>query len=596
MSELIVDTFAGGGGASCGIEMALDRSPDIAINHDPMALAMHQANHPASRHLSKNIWQVDPIEAVGNRPVGLLWASPDCKHFSKAKGGKPIKRNIRDLAWAVVLWAKRARPRVIILENVEEFLGWGPLILRDGKFYPDPERAGETFDRWVSEFRRLGYRLEHRKLRACDYGAPTVRRRLFVIARRDGRPIVWPEPTHGEPASEAVKTGRLKPWRTAAEIIDWSRPCPSIFMDRAEATAYRMATGIRINRPLAEATMARIARGVKRYVLDAERPFIVGLAHGDSGGRREYGLDEPLTTVDAGGNNHALVTPFVSYGQQGGMNRAAGRPMHTITASPKDTNALVAPYLVPRYQERPGQAPRTRSVELPTATVVPGGNEGVLAAAYLSRQFSGSTGSPATAPAGTITAGGAGKTDVVAAFLAQHNGGMVGHKVDKPVSTIVQRGTTQALVAAHMLNLKGGDRRDGVAQEPLHTITAGGDHAALVASFMIKYYGSAIGAHLTEPAHTDTVKPRIGLVTVDIAGEPYVIVDIGMRMLTPRERFLAQGFPPTYQIEADADGNPITATDQGRLCGNSVCPPLAAALVDANCPDLAADAGSEAAA
>lgn len=471
---LIIDSFAGGGGASTGIEIALGRSPDYAINHDADALAMHAANHPDTVHLSRNIWQVDPIDVVGRRPVGLLWSSPDCKHFSKAKGSRPVKRNIRDLAWTVVLWAKRARPRVIILENVEEFREWGPVIpidTGDGTLYrPCPERKGETFERWVGELKRLGYRVQWRELVAADYGAPTIRKRLFLIARCDGRPIVWPEPTHGDPKSESVRSGRLKPWHTAAEIIDWSLPCPSIF---ATSEEIKRIWGVRANRPLAPATMARIAKGVMRYVIQAAEPFII---------------------------------------------------------------------------------PVTHAVNAPLPTIVPTGNGASL----------------------------------VAAFLAQHNTDMVGHPATAPVSTIVGKGCTQGLVAAHMLTLRGSGRRDAPIDEPCPTVSAGGNHAATVAAFLAKYYGAGDPSQaVTDPLHTVTTKPRHSLVTVTIAGEPYVIVDIGMRMLTPRERARAQGFPDSYILDRGADGRSLSAEAQGRMIGNSVCPPVAAALVAANCSDLA---------
>lgn len=488
--ELIVDSFAGGGGASTGIEQALGRSPDYAINHDAEALALHAANHPQTVHLSKNVWQVDPLDVVGRRPVGLAWFSPDCKHFSKAKGGKPVSRGIRDLAWVIVLWAKRVRPRVIILENVEEFRTWGPLR-EDGT--PCRERAGQTFERWCAELRRLGYKVESRELRACDYGAPTIRKRLFLVARRDGRPIVWPEPTHGAPDSEDVRAGRLKPWRTAADIIDWSIPCPSIFDTAEEIMAKH---GVRAKRPLAEATLRRIARGVVRYVLESERPFVVGPDR----------------------------APWITYAQQGGASRSAEDPLHTITASPKDQNAVAAATLIQTGQgERPGQAPRVPHLDKPLGTQVAAG----------------------------------GRQALVAAFLAQHNGGMVGHEM----------------------------------REPLSTLTAAGSHQQLVAAFLTKYYGQGVGAPVTEPGHTETTRDRFGLVTVEIDGRTYAIADIGMRMLTPRERFRAQGFPDGYEIEAGRglDGAPVrlTTTAQGRMCGNSVCPPLARALVAANVPEMA---------
>ena len=503
MEYIDVDNFAGGGGASLGIETATGKPVDIAINHDPEAVAMHAANHPHTEHLCQNIFQVDPADIARRGPIRLAWFSPDCTHHSKAKGGKPIRtakqRSKRDLAWVVVHWAERAKPQIIMLENVEEFQDWGPLG-EDGR--PCPKRKGKTFDEWVGKLRRCGYKVEWRELRACDYGAPTIRKRLFLIARRDGLPIVWPEPTHGP---------GLQPYRTAAEIIDWSLPVHSIFLSPEEARK------VGVKRPLAEATMRRIARGVQRYVIDAADPFIISCAYGDSGGRREYDLDEPLGTV-TGSRTHAVVTPFFTQ----------------------------------RYGEREGQAPRTRSVVDPMQTIVP-------------------------------TANGA---NLVAAFLAQHNSGMVGHDSRKPVSTIVQRGCTQGLVAAHLLNLKGGDRRDADPRGPIWTQCAGGTHIAEVRSFLIKYYGEGgQWQDLREPLHTMTAKARLGIVTV--AGVDYQIADIGMRMLSPRELFNAQGFTPDYIIDPIVNGKPLSKTAQYRQCGNSVCRHVAAAMVRVNVVEMA---------
>ena len=470
---LIVDSFAGGGGASTGIEMALGRSPDIAINHDAKALAMHAANHPETLHLSKNIWHVDPLDVIGRRRVGLAWFSPDCKHFSKAKGGKPVQKNIRDLAWVVVLWAQRVKPAVIMLENVEEFLTWCPL---DEHGQPDFNRKGETFQFWLKDLKKLGYKIEYRLLRACDYGAPTIRKRLFLIARRDGLPIVWPEPTHGEPNDPAVKNGTKKPWITAADCIDWSIPCPSIFATRQEIKAQY---GLSANRPLAPNTLKRIARGVQRYVLDNADPFI-------------------LHVQNASNPN--------------GTN-SIRQPLRTITAHPKG-----------------------------------------------------------------------GGMALVSAFMAQHNTGVVGRSLGAPLSTITTRGTQQQLVAAHMLHLKGSQRSARPMDAPLPTITAGGLHSAQVSAFLTKYYGTGGGAPIDDPFHTVTTKDRFGLVMV--GGEPYAIHDIGMRMLTARELFRAQGFPEDYIISASLDGKPLTKTDQVAKCGNSVSPPMAAALVRANCQHL----------
>lgn len=510
---LIVDSFAGGGGASTGIEMALGRSPDIAINHDEAALAMHAANHPETLHLSENIWQVDPLDVIGRQPIGLAWFSPDCKHFSKAKGGKPVQRNIRDLAWVVVRWAKQVKPAVIMVENVEEFLTWGPLLENDK---PDPERAGETFKKWIRELRRLGYKVDWREQRACDFGAPTIRKRLFIIARCDGEPIRWPKPTHGPKNDVGVLAGKKLPWVSAAECIDWSLPCPSIFDTRQEV---KEKWGLTANRPLKPNTMARVAKGVKRYVLDAADPFIVHVQNASN---------------------------------PNGTN-SIHEPLRTITARPKGGGmALVQPM---------------------------GG--------FIQRDFGNSVGHTAEEPIATLTAGGGGHAALVAAFMAQHNTGVVGHPVDKPLSTLTLRGTQQQLVAAHMMNLKGTQRRARSIEEPLSAITAGGTHAAQVCAFLTKYYGTDQDPDLRAPFHTVTTKDRFSLVTVEVAGEPYIIHDIGMRMLTPRELFRAQGFPDDYIIDPVCDGKPLIKTKQIEKCGNSVSPMHAAALISANCGHLA---------
>lgn len=583
MRELVIDNFAGGGGASQGIAAALGRGPDYAINHDPVALAMHAANHPETVHLCNNVWKIDPDDIDGN--IGLGWFSPDCKHFSKAKGGKPVERNIRDLAWVVVRWGRRKKggPRVIILENVEEFRDWGPLIDDgDGRLRPCPDRRGETFHKWVGELRRQGYRrIEWRELRACDYGAPTIRKRLFLIARRDGRKIVWPEPTHGAPTDPDVIAGRKLPWRTAAEIIDWSLPCHSIFLTREEGRA------VGVNRPLADATMARIAKGVKRYVLDAAEPFIIPLTH--RGGDRAKGLDVPMPTVTAAHRGEqAFVAPVLSYAQQGGNSRAADTPMHTITASRKDQNTLVAAHLTKFRANSVGSG-----MDEPAHTVTansfvkrPGGSAPVgIVAAHLQRQFGNSVGSETDAPVGTVTPGGGGKTAVVAAFLAQHNLGVVAREARDPLSTVTSTGAQQAVVSAGLLHMKGSDRRMSGADEPARTVTAGGWHQAEVRAFIQKYYGEGgQDQSCADPVHTVPTRDRFGLVMVE--GEPYEIVDIGMRMLSPRELFRAQGFPDSYIIDRgvlpDGEEIALTKTASIRMCGNSVCPPLAEALVRAN--------------
>lgn len=501
--ELIVDNFAGGGGASIGIELGIGRSVDVAINHDDEAIAMHRANHPDTVHYTEDVWKVDPHKVTGGQPVGLAWFSPDCKHFSKAKGCRPVSKKIRGLAWVVVRWARRVRPRVIMLENVEEFQDWGP-VSEDG--IPCKERKGQTFQVFISQLERYGYRVEWRQLRACDYGAPTIRKRLFLVARRDGLPIEWPEPTHGDPNSGAVKAGKLAPWRTAAECIDWSIPCPSIFERK---------------RPLAENTMKRIARGIQRFVLDDPEPFIVRIGQtGWGGDGMQYRATDPLTTVTS-----------------------------------KAEHCLAAPYFVPRHGEREGQEPRCRSTEAPLPTV-------------------------------TATANGA---SLIAAFMAQHNTGMVGHRAGKPVSTLTGRGTQQQIVAAH-LQRQFGNSIGGSASQPAGTVTAGGGgKSALVAALMAPYYGSGsglTGRDMRDPSPTVTSNDRLQLVTVTIDGETYVLADIGMRMLQPAELYRAQGSPAEYVHDhgLDADGNQVnlTKTAQVRMCGNSVCPPLATALVRAN--------------
>lgn len=487
MQEIVVDNFAGGGGASTGIEMAIGRSVDIAINHDPAAIAMHRANHPATKHYIEDVWKVDPEEACAGRPVALAWFSPDCKHHSKAKGGKPVSSKIRGLAWVAVKWAKAVRPRVIMLENVEEFLDWGRL---DENSRPDPEHKGETFRRFVQQLEKLGYRVEWRLLKACDYGAPTIRRRLFLIARCDGLSIVWPEATHAAPDTLEVQAGLKLPWVPVANVLDFELPCPSIF---ASAEEIMEQYGIRAQRPLAEATMRRIAKGVQKYVLDNPQPFIVhvapeekmiapvGVRNNQNGGGND--VQEPLQTITTGGH-HMLATPTLI--QMG-------------------------------YGEVKGQKPRVLDMEKPLGTVVAQGNKFGLAAAYVTQFNNHCDGQP--------------------------------------------------------------------ADQPLHTMTAKSNHFGEVRAFLVKYYGNGDNAvPCSDPAPTITAKDRLGLVTVH--GQDYRIVDIGLRMLTPRELFNAQGFPADYIIDVDADGNPYPKNEQISRCGNAVCPPIPAALVRANLPEL----------
>ncbi|MDO8986067.1 DNA cytosine methyltransferase, partial [Cypionkella sp.] len=486
IAPMIIDSFAGGGGASTGIERALGRSPDVAINHSTAALALHAANHPDTLHLDSNIWDVEPRAVTQGRKVGLLWASPDCKHFSKAKGGAPRDRNVRDLAWVVVRWAEHVKPDVICMENVEEFLTWGPI---DNEGHPIREFAGQTFDDWKRRLRHAGYKVQHRELRGCDYGAPTIRKRFFLVARCDGRAIIWPKPTHGDPKSAEVKRGKLLPWRTASECIDWSIACPSIFDSKDEVFAKH---GLRSQRPLADNTLARIARGMKRYVIEAERPFLVEVGYGERPGQapRTQDIAAPLATVVAGSCKHALIAPSITrfnggatgqdmrepmptvtanswikkpggaaplgllapvltYAQHGGAVRDMADPMHTITASRKDQNQLIVPHLL----SLKGTARRELSVDAPHPTVLAGGGHSALIAPHImtmrnsQKPFNG-----ADEPVHTITAGGAGLS-TVAGFLAQHNGGPrmgqhAGHDLRDPMSTIAATGSQQMPVAA----------------------------------------------------------------------------------------------------------------------------------------------------
>ncbi len=578
--EIIVDSFAGGGGASLGIAWALGRAPDIAINHNEHAIAMHEANHPSTVHVLEDVWKADLRQLIGDRKVGLVWGSPDCTHFSRAKGAVPVKKEIRSLAWVLVRWASQVKPRVIILENVREFEFWGPVvpqwvcecgwkgtegqaILKRTKrrcprcessrlketadLIPDPSKKGMTFRLFVNRIRGLGYDVQWKNLNAADFGAPTHRRRLFLIARCDGQPIVWPEATHGDPRklSDQPLFEPLKPWRTAAECIDWDLPCPSIF-ERS--------------RPLKEATLRRIALGIKRFVLESERPFIVRCNHGGDHFRGQV-TDDPFCTVTSSRDAHGLVTPILSkyHGQKLDESRCKKleEPLNTLDTQPR--YALVAPVIERMFSNGVG-ADVTNP--LPTTTAGGGGGKSALVSAvivptgYGERKGQGPRCSDVEQPLNTIV--GTPKHAVVSAFIAKHFGGMVGVGADTPLPTTMSKGWQNQLVEASLL-----------------PIGEGFDHSQKVYAFLTKYFGTAIGQHVAEPLHTITGKDRFGLVTVSLGGEPYVIVDIGMRMLTPRELARAQGFPETYLLTG-------SKTSQVARIGNSVCPHVAKALVAAN--------------
>ena len=640
-NELIVDGFAGGGGASWGIFMASGRHPDVAINHDPEAVGMHRANHAGTEHHCQNLYQVDPADVVAKykKRIGLLWMSPDCTHHSKARGGKPKEKAIRDLAWMVPYWCERAtfvglRPRVVCIENVEEFKDWGPLN-EDG--IACKQGKGKTFKAWCNKMRQLGYVVDWKELRACDYGAPTSRKRLVIIARCDGEPIVWPEQTHGP--------DRALAHRSAAECIDWSIPCPSIFLTKEQGKA------IRAKRPLADATQRRIAHGLKKFVLDTGKPFIVNLTH--HGSERVESLTEPFRTVTgAHRGEKALVVASVQrqFGQSVGSPMS--KPVGAITAGGGGKSALVATHIT---KFRQGSVGSDAVAPLPTVTAGgkcarPAGAPHALGlvnaelAPFVVRTAHGEVDKngkrrgkgqhPITDPIGAVTA--SGDYAVGVAYMAQHNnhgrGGVnVGRSAHEPVSSITTTGSQQGLVTGHMVKLRGTCNHGQTVDEPAATISAQGQHLGVVTGHIVAYYGNdKDGGSVQEPSRTITATERFGLaqselaipplteqqiergravadlmrnhdlwderefVTLDLDGSTWVIVDIGLRMLTPPELYLAQGFPPEYIIshglmpETGDDGierlvwKPLTKTAQVRMCGNSVSPNMAAAVVAAN--------------
>lgn len=600
--EMIIDNFAGGGGASTGIELATGRAVDAAINHDPDAILMHQTNHPQTRHYCESVWDVDPWEVTRGRPVGLAWFSPDCKHFSKAKGSKPVDRNIRGLAWIVLKWAGTVKPRVIILENVEEFQTWGPA--RKGK--PVKSRRGETFRKWKEQLQVLGYEIEHRELVAADYGAPTIRKRFFLIARCDGKKIIWPERTHAPKDSEEVKNGKCKPWRGAAEIIDWTIPCPSIFDTTDEI---KEKYGIRAVRPLAVNTQKRIARGIEKFVLQNKEPFIVPIGYGERKGQapRVHDIKEPVSTVVSSGKQYLCqpeLSPFIVQvnhkgeqfrGQElkepiptitGKHGYGLATPVMTAIAVSKAEQCLAMPSLI-QYHTEQSERVRGQGMDEPIMTLDAANRYG-LSVAYLAEYF--------------------------------QNGRPL--DVNSPLHTSTTK-DRECLCMAHMEKFfSGGYTGNGSdANTPLGTVTAV-DHNGLVETFISKFYKTGIGQKPDEPLHTVTTSAgHFGIVTVkmsqsemnlhhwnevrellnaycgyaiaadeilllDFNGTMYFISDIGLRMLTPRELYAANGFPPDYIIDHDYTGKAYGKTKQVARCGNAVPPPFAEALVRANLPEM----------
>ncbi|MDO9006314.1 MAG: DNA cytosine methyltransferase, partial [Aquabacterium sp.] len=499
LAPMIIDSFAGGGGASTGIERALGRSPDVAINHSTAALALHAANHPDTLHLDSNIWDVDPRTVAKGRKVGLLWASPDCKHFSKAKGGAPRDRNVRDLAWVVVRWAEHVKPDVICMENVEEFLTWGPI---DNEGQPIREFAGQTFDDWKRRLRRAGYKVQHRELRGCDYGAPTIRKRFFLVARCDGRAIVWPKPTHGDPNSAEVKRGKLLPWRTAAECIDWSIACPSIFDSKDEVFAKH---GLRSQRPLADNTLSRIARGMKRYVIEADRPFLVEVGYGERPGQapRTQDIAAPLATVVAGSVKHALIAPSITRFNGGATGQDMREPMPTVTANSwikKPGGAaplgLLAPALATFYGHNDGRGVRSADLGAPLRTVTTENRHALIAPVLTYAQHGGAVRDMAD-PMHTITASRKDQNQLIVPHLLSLKGTQRRElRVDAPHPTVLAGGNHSALIAPHIMTMRNSQKPFNGANEPVHTITAGGAGLTTVAGFLAQHNGGPrMGQH-----------------------------------------------------------------------------------------------------
>lgn len=577
--KLLVDNFAGGGGASTGMEIATGRSVDIAINHDPEAIKMHKANHPYTRHYCESVWDVDPVGACAGHPVALAWFSPDCKHFSRAKGGKPKDKTIRGLAWVALRWAALVRPEVIILENVEEFRTWGPL---NRHHHPIKTKQGDTFRRFIKQLEDLGYEVEYRSLVAADYGAPTMRRRFFLVARSDGKSIVWPAQTHAKADSEAVKAGLLKPYVGACTQIDFSLPCPSIF-DTSEEIKEKY--GVRAMRPLAEKTMQRIARGLKKFILDNPEPFIVPIGYGERKGQkpRVHGINEPLPT-SVSTVKHYLCEPYmIQIGQTGfaaDRSKDIRDPLTTIVS--KNEHCIVAPTLIQcKYDNAPVD------IQKPLGTVTTVGSHLLVTPTLL--QYHSETadgevrGQDIDRPIMTVDA--SNRYALVSAFLHKYfDGGYTGagNSLANPLPTVTAQ-DHNSIVTANLIQLNhnsiGADLK-----EPMKTITAGGGHFAEVRAFMVKYYGCGTGQDIEKPLDTVTAHDRFGLVTVH--GVDYQIVDIGLRMLEPRELYNCQGFPEDYIIDRDFEGKEYPRSEQVKRCGNAVPPPFAAALVRSNLPEL----------
>lgn len=626
--------------------MALGRPVTVAINHDPAAILMHKTNHPYTQHLQDSVWNIDPVEICGGRPVGLAWFSPDCKHFSKAKGAALVDKNIRGLAWIVLKWAGTVRPRVIMLENVEEFKTWGPV--RKGK--PIKSKSGQTFKKWKNQLLELGYKIEYRELVAADYGAPTTRKRFVLIARCDGKPIVWPKRTHAPIGSDEVKSGKCKPWVSAAEIINWSLPCPSIFKNSEQI---KEEYGLKALRPLKPNTLRRIARGIDKFVIKTQKPFIVQVNH--SGADRFATLDKPLgalTSKHGYGIIDPIVTPYAMNHKFENAPADIRNPLSTITAV--NGHEIVEPILSPLTMHNHTNASGTH-IKDPVNTITSVGAQ-MLITPHLSKYFGGVIGENLKNPMPTVTAIDHNATvvpNLIQYHTEQSNNENRAYGFEKPLKT-VDSSSRYGIAAAHLTQYFKGDHYHG-PEQPLHTVTTE-IREGVTLGYLSEYYGNAKNgidvnmplrtitskdregvtlAHITEFKSHDigqsvnkplrTVTTSIGefgavytrlekinsctqlkywpqirellnvycdywiaedeILVLTINGTDYFISDIGLRMLTPKELYKAQGFPVDYIIEKDYTGKAYPKSHQVALCGNAVCPPMAKALVSANLPE-----------
>lgn len=569
--EIIVDNFAGGGGASTGIEIATGMAVAIAINHDPAAILMHKTNHPYTEHFQASVWDIDPVAVCRGRRVGLAWFSPDCKHFSKAKGAALVDRKIRGLAWITLRWAAKVRPRVIILENVEEFQTWG--AVRKGK--PVKKLAGTTFRKFIRQLEELGYTVEYRELIAADYGAPTSRKRFYMIARCDGKPIVWPKPTHSKTGADG-----LPKWRSAAEIIDWSLPCPSVFATKAEIMD---RYGLKAVRPLAKNTMRRIIRGVDKFTIRSGKPFIVQQKFQNAA----QNIEKPLTTVTAVGAHELckpLLAPVTVTNTSNSVGGTVGAPVHTVTTA--GNQMLVTPFLAECNHSGGGHiAPVTDAHKTITAKHT-GGIVAPALIQYHTEQTEHVRASGLGTPIHTVDA--SNRYGLTCANLVEYYTCGRPLDVQEPMHTVTSH-DREAVVAAHVVKFKGDNLGHG-ADEPMQTVTTSAGEFAVCKAHLAKMHsGDALGywpeirALLNEFCGYTLAEDDVLL--LEIGGALYYIADIGLRMLSPRELYNAMGFPPDYIIDRDYEGHEYKKSAQVARCGNAVCPPVASALVRANLPE-----------